>query len=280
MIYPPQGEERMRYIVFTDLDGTLIDHNTYSYEAAKPAIEELRERNIPLIFCTSKTRAEIEVYVRELESTHPFISENGGAIFIPRDYFDVDYPVSKTEDNYDVIELGTSYDTLRRVLVDIRNSENMDIIGFGDMDDEGVSEDTGLDIESARFAKMREYDEAFRLNGDEDTAGRLQKKIHEQGLNYTRGGRYWHILGDNDKGKAVNILTGLYRKEYGNIRTVGLGDSLNDLPMLRAVDIPVLVQKHNGEHDPKIADQDIMRIRGIGPVGWNMAIKDIISSDE
>lgn len=269
----------MRYIIFTDLDGTLIDYNTYSYEAAKPAIEELKEKDIPLIFCTSKTRAEIEIYVRELELSHPFISENGGAIFIPRDYFDVDYPVSRTEGNYDVIELGTAYNTLRHVLVDIRTNENMDIIGFGDMDDMGVSQDTGLDIESARLAKMREYDEAFILKGDENTANRLKEKILGQGLNYTRGGRYWHILGDNDKGKAVNILTSLYRKEYGYIRTVGLGDSLNDLPMLRAVDVPVLVQKHNGEHDPKITDQDIMRVKGIGPVGWNMAVVKIVSLD-
>ncbi|MBN2109594.1 MAG: mannosyl-3-phosphoglycerate phosphatase [Methanosarcinaceae archaeon] len=268
----------MRYIVFTDLDGTLIDHNTYSYDAAKPAIVELKEKGIPLIFCTSKTRAEIEVYVRELGSSHPFISENGGAIFIPRDYFDLDYPVSKTEGDYDVIELGTSYDTLRHVLLNIRTHENMDIIGFGDMDDEDVSKDTGLDIGSARLAKMRDYDEAFILKGDENTAGRLKEKIREHGLNYTRGGRYWHILGDNDKGKAVNLLAGLYRREYGEIRTIGLGDSLNDLPMLQAVDVPVLVQKHNGEHDPRITDPGIMRVAGIGPVGWNIAIKEIISS--
>jgi len=267
----------MRYVVFTDLDGTLIDHNTYSYEAAKPAIEMLKERDIPLIFCTSKTRAEIEVYVRELESSHPFISENGGAIFIPKDYFSVDYPVSKTEGNYNVIELGTSYNTLRHVLTDIRSHEKMDIIGFGDMDDRGVSEDTGLDIESARLAKMREYDEAFKLNGDEETADRLKKHIKSEGLNYTRGGRYWHILGDNDKGKAVSILTELYRKEYGDVKTIGLGDSLNDLPMLKAVHVPVLVQKQNGKHDPKIDYPGIRRVEGIGPVGWNMAIQEIVS---
>ncbi|TGC10563.1 mannosyl-3-phosphoglycerate phosphatase [Methanolobus halotolerans] len=266
----------MKYIVFTDLDGTLIDHNTYSYEPARPAIEMLKQRNIPLIFCTSKTRAEIEVYVHELESSHPFISENGGAIFIPKDYFSGDVPTSKTEGNYDIIELGTAYGTLRHVLADIRTYENMDITGFGDMDDKGVSEDTGLDIASARLAKMREYDEAFRLNGDENTANRLKQEIQEKGLNYTRGGRYWHILGDNDKGKAVNILTRLYKKEYGEIRTVGLGDSLNDLPMLRAVDVPVLVQKQNGEHDPMIKDPEIKRVEGIGPVGWNMAVKEII----
>ncbi|MDP2218440.1 MAG: mannosyl-3-phosphoglycerate phosphatase [Methanolobus sp.] len=266
----------MKYIVFTDLDGTLIDHDTYSYEAAKPAIDELKQRNIPLIFCTSKTRAEIDVYVKELDLSHPFISENGGGIFIPQGYFEADYPISKTQGTYDVIELGTAYDTLRHVLTGIRSHEGIHVAGFGDMDAREVSEDTGLDIESATLAKMREYDEAFKMEGDEKEAVKLAELIMARGLNYTRGGRYWHILGDNDKGKAVNILTRLYRKDYGEIRTVGLGDSLNDLPMLRAVDMPVLVQKHDGKHDPKIDDPGINRVDGIGPVGWNKAIMSIL----
>ena len=88
----------MGYIVFTDLDGTLVDHDTYSYEAAKPALAALREQSVPLIFCTSKTRAELEEYVNELDIAHPFISENGGAIFIPKGYFDFDYSYSKEDE--------------------------------------------------------------------------------------------------------------------------------------------------------------------------------------
>ena len=275
----------MKYIVFTDMDGTLIDHDTYSYEAAKPALDALKEQDIPLIFCTSKTRAELEVYVKELDISHPFISENGGAIFIPHNYFDVEFACSRNLSNYDVIELGTDYDTLRKTLEDIRASVDFEIIGFGDLDDVGVSEDTGLDIESARLAKIREYDEAFRLGEGEDTpeaAKRLIELIKSHGLSHTRGGRYWHIIGDNDKGKAVTLLSMIYRRQFdndeANIKTIGLGDSQNDLPMLQAVDIPLLVQKPGGQHDASIIDPKINRVKGIGPVGWNLAILDILSS--
>ena len=275
--------DNMKYIVFTDMDGTLIDHDTYSYEAAKPALLELKEQDIPLIFCTSKTRAELEVYVQELDLTHPFISENGGAIFIPRNYFDVGYDYTKEMSNYNIIELGTDYDTLRKTLEDIRASVDFEIIGFGDLDDAGVSKDTGLDIESAKLARMREYDEAFRL-GEGDTpeaADRLIELIKSHGLNHTRGGRYWHITGDNDKGKAVTILSEIYRRQFAadEVKTIGLGDSQNDLPMLQVVDIPLLVQKPGGQHDASITDASINKVKGIGPVGWNLAILDILSSE-
>ena len=273
----------MKYIVFTDMDGTLIDHDTYSYEAAKPALDALKKQGIPLIFCTSKTRAELEVYVKELDISHPFISENGGAIFIPHNYFDVEYASSGKLSNYDVIELGTDYNTLRKNLEDIRKSVDFEIIGFGDLDDAGVSEDTGLDIESARLAKIREYDEAFRLGEGGDTpeaANQVIELIKSHGLSHTRGGRYWHIIGDNDKGKAVTLLSMIYRRQFDNdeVKTIGLGDSQNDLPMLQAVDIPLLVQKPGGRHDTSITDSKINRVDGIGPVGWNLAILDILSS--
>ncbi|HJH32551.1 MAG TPA: HAD-IIB family hydrolase [Methanosarcinaceae archaeon] len=269
----------MKYIVFTDIDGTLIEHDTYSYEAAKPALSALKEQDIPLIFCTSKTRAEIEVYVKELDLAYPFISENGGAIFIPHNYFDVEYAHTKETPEYDIIELGTDYGTLRKNLADIRRSVDFEIIGFGDMDDVGVSEDTGLDIESARLAKIREYDEAFRLGkgaNTPDAEKRLTELIKSHGLNHTRGGRYWHIIGDNDKGKAVTILSEIYRRQFDDIRTIGLGDSQNDLPMLQAVDIPLLVRKPGGQYDASIKDARINKVKGIGPVGWNIAILDIL----
>lgn len=267
----------MKYIIFTDLDGTLIDHATYSYEAALSAISGLKEKQIPLIFCTSKTRAEIEVYLAELNVADPFISENGGAVFIPHGYFDVDYVISRKTDTYDIIELGVGYGTLRDFLINIRNSEGFDIIGFGDMDENEVSEDTGLDIESARLAKMREYDEAFKFSGGETQVSRLIECIKSYGFNYTRGGRYWHIIGDNDKGKAVRILSDIFRRQFGKIKTIALGDSLNDLPMLQAVDMAFLVQKPGGVHDPGIQDDNIRKVEGVGPSGWNAAILSVLS---
>ncbi|AEH61207.1 mannosyl-3-phosphoglycerate phosphatase [Methanosalsum zhilinae DSM 4017] len=274
----------MKYIVFTDMDGTLIDHDTYSYKPAEEALSLLKNREIPLIFCTSKTRAEIEVYTKEMGLIHPFISENGGAIFIPLNYFNVDYKYDYISKNYHVIELGTKYQTLRKVLEGIRSELGLKIVGFGDLTPSEISEITGLDLESAKLAGKREYDEAFTIENDGYTQEELQELIEKMisiikssGLSYTKGGRFWHLMGDNDKGKAVKILSQIYEQEYGPLKTIGLGDSLNDLSMLHAVDIPVLVQKPGGIHDPEINDPRIKYSEGVGPVGWNLSLKKILS---
>ena len=73
----------MQTIIFTDLDETLLNQD-YSFSEAERALEIIRDKEVPLIICSSKTRAEIEVYQAKLRIDWPFISENGGGIFIPK----------------------------------------------------------------------------------------------------------------------------------------------------------------------------------------------------
>ena len=265
-----------KVVVFTDLDGTLLDEN-YSYERAKPAIDALLRSKVPIVFCSSKTRAEIEVYRKALGIKDPFISENGAAIFIPEGYFDFPYEYSKRRDGYNVIELGTDYSVLRATLEKIRKETGYKILGFGDMSAEELARDCGLSLREAELAKQREYDEAFRIL--DGVAAEVLRRIEEAGLNHTRGGRYFHIMGNNDKGKAVRILTDLYAKKFGKVQTIGIGDSLNDLPMLEAVDVPVLVKKPDGTYDSDVVVRlkgRLVKADGIGPEGWRKAMEELV----
>jgi mannosyl-3-phosphoglycerate phosphatase len=260
-------------IVFTDLDGTLLDEN-YSYEAAKPTLDFLVRSHIPIVFCSSKTKAEIEVYRSELGIPDPFISENGGAIFIPKNYFTFPYDYTKQEGGYTIIELGRDYSMLRSALNKIREKSSSKIIGFGDMHAQEIAKECGLHLRQAELAKRRDYDEAFRIvAGNESDILRL---IREEGLHCTKGGRYFHLMGDNDKGMAVRILTKLFSKKYKFIRTMGLGDSINDVPLLEEVDVPVLVKRADGTHNGDIPVKNIIKVDDIGPWGWKEAIETIV----
>ncbi len=99
----------MGFVIFTDLDGTLLDRVTYSYDKTLLTIAYLREKGIPLVFCSAKTRAEQEWYQEKLGIRAPFIVENGGAIFIPQGYFPFSFIKGKAEGRYQIIELGIPY---------------------------------------------------------------------------------------------------------------------------------------------------------------------------
>jgi len=260
-------QKKYQYLVFTDLDGTLLDHETYSFEPALPALKALKERNVPLIICTSKTRAEIEQVRTELHNTHPFISENGGAIFIPKSYFSFTFPFTKQESNYFVIEFGTAYSRLREFFHQIKNLNPGEIKGFGDFSPQEVAELCGFSLQKANLAKKREYDEPFILENDA-VLNKIQEIAMDASLQITRGGRFYHLTGNSDKGKAILLLIKIYKQKSKHLKSIALGDSLNDLPMLEVVDYPILVQKPDGSYDPSVKLNNLIPASGRGPSGW------------
>ncbi len=263
----------MKPIVFTDLDGTLLHPEDYSFREAEPALRMLKERGIPIVMTSSKTRKEIELYRRRLSIADPFISENGGGIFIPEGYFPFEVE-GRSIDGYRVIVLGSPYEEVRRALKEIAASVGAEIKGFGEMTVKEVAELTGLPEEEAALCMERDFVEPFVCTKDGRILNEVLKEIERRGLKWTRG-RFYHIMGSHDKGRAVRILTAYYRRLHGDVVTIGLGDGLNDEPMLDEVDIAVSVAKKDGSYEPFMVE-GIIRARGIGPAGWKSAIIDIM----
>jgi mannosyl-3-phosphoglycerate phosphatase len=259
-------------IIITDLDGTLLHPRTYSFKEAQPALQVIREMKIPLIFCSSKTRAEIEVYRIKLNNQHPFISENGGGIFIPAHYFS--FPVDgEQDDKYSRITLGTPYPLIRNEFMSLRKRLGLKVKGFGDMNPKEIMKLTGLPAKEADLARKRDFDEPFIFQVKREN--RFLRAIEEVGLQWTAG-RLFHIMGNHDKGKAVDILKKLYKRERGNIQTVGLGDNLNDVPMLRTVDRPVLICHPDGKHETRIEIPGLLKTGPAGDAGWNKAVLSLL----
>ncbi|MCU0535678.1 MAG: HAD-IIB family hydrolase, partial [Hydrococcus sp. Prado102] len=63
----------MKFLIFTDLDGTLLNQDDYAYEAAIPVLEKLKTQQIPVVPVTSKTRQEVETLRQEIKLEDPFI---------------------------------------------------------------------------------------------------------------------------------------------------------------------------------------------------------------
>jgi mannosyl-3-phosphoglycerate phosphatase len=254
------------YLIFTDLDDTLLDSN-YEYKYAETTLCLLKEKNIPIIFCSNKTFAEQGVYINKMGIKHPFIVECGSAIFIPKRYFKE--KKGKETGDYDVVILGTGYKEIKKEIDSVR--KRYYIRSYCTMTVEEVAKQMDLDLEGARLAKCtRQFTETI-IEADDNALEELRKKCH-----VIRGGRAISVCGKGaDKGKAVKILTELYKKELGDLTTVGLGNSYNDEAMLRMVDIPILVKNPNGNW-ADIAVNGLYRTEEIGPKGWCEAIDKIL----
>jgi mannosyl-3-phosphoglycerate phosphatase len=267
------------FLIFTDLDATLVDHDTYGFEEARATLENLRERSVPVVICSSKTRAEIETYRRRMNLHGPFIVENGGAIFIPAATFDPPPKGLAMKGTYHVVELGTPYDTLRPIWQDIKAKEKLNMTGFSEMAIHEIVAHTGLPAAEARLAAMREYSEPFLFHDTVERFQVLESVAAQKACRITRGGRFFHFTGPNDKGQAVQIVKDLFLKASPDKQwtTVGLGDSANDIPMLRQVDIPVVIRRKSGEWQSLEERDSTIYSQSPGPKGWAEVMGQLLS---
>ncbi len=256
-------------IFITDLDGTLLGDD-YSFDAALPALEEMKRLHIPLVLCTSKTCAEVKALRRRIGNRDPFIVENGGALYIPEGCLPLELNSPIRRGGCTVIELGHTYPELIASLHQASSESGCAVRGFHQMTAEEISLACGMTLEAACLAKKREYDEPFEiLSGD---PRRLIAAIEKRKKRCTRGGRFYHILGANDKSHCVNLLIHYYQRAYGFITTIGLGDGPNDAGFLKLVDVPLVVKSPASEEVLAAVPHAELCPGDGGPAAWNAAV--------
>lgn len=261
-------------IVFSDLDGTILDKNTYSYNQSLNSIHWLKENSIPLIFCSAKTRAEMESLRNEIGVKDPYIVENGSAIIIPKDYFSS----NSGEENGEsiTIEIGARLENFRSRLTAVLESRGIKYESFAEMTNDALSKYTGLTPYQAELARKREYTMTLIFPRNEERM-RARAAIESIGLNCFSGSKTLTIGDGGNKGSAVRKLSELYAREYQDLTSYAFGDGENDMSMLNEVDFPILVQNAPGKWTEGRL-QRIIKIPLVGPEGFAKGVAEIVGS--
>ncbi|MBN2040729.1 MAG: HAD-IIB family hydrolase [Spirochaetes bacterium] len=256
--------------VFSDLDGTILDHHTYSYGKAIKGIKLLRGENIPLILVSSKTIGEIIPLHKELKLRWPVIFENGGGLAYPEN--------SGNSGSLRLDVIGESTDKLKEELTYLRKIIGKPLKAMSEMDIDEIIERTGLTKDNAVLASGRMTSIPFILpEQNEINLNAINSQLKKRNMLVTKGGRFYHLTSVKaNKGYAVKIIIQylMINLKVLNIESIGLGDSENDIPMLEAVDKAFLVRKHDGSAVE--TDIDVTVTKGIGPAGFTEAIKSIL----
>lgn len=270
----------MPTLVFTDLDGTLLDEN-YSWHGAESALAELRRLRVPLILCTSKTRAEVQQVRTALKNKDPYSVENGGMVVIPKAS-----PLAKVAGSFGnrdlIFQLGKDYPTILKTLESLAKESGVSIRGFHQMTPAELSRDTGLSLHQARLARKRESSEPFRfIDASERDIHQFTRLAKKRGYQVQRGGRFWHLSAGSDKGQALLFLTALYEMAWQSpVRVIAMGDAPNDLGMLSEADIPILLASPSGEFDPKVSATlpHVRKVSRKSPDAWSRAVLHAVLS--
>lgn len=260
-------------LIVTDLDGTLIDHHTYSAEAARPALAAAHAAGVPVVMCSSKTRAEMHALARRLDlAPAPLIAENGSVVWWPPTWprGAVDAEASADGDGRNTV-LGATAADLLPLLGRLGHEVGCRLVPLSAMTIDEVVARTGLAPDVAPLAAAREFSQPFVVDSGEVTLAQMQDVATAFGVRVTQGGRFFHLLGQTDKGAAVALVRRTCAQGH---QALGLGDAPNDLPLLLGVDVPVVVpHPERGWHPDLLAAlPSARRAPHPGPEGWNASV--------
>ena len=246
-----------RYVVFTDLDGSLLDHSDYSFEEALPMLAFLKSNNIDLIYTTSKTKIECELLQEKMGINSPFIVENGACIYYDDKTFD---------------QLGRDHQEVVCFLD--RYKKQFAIDSFSDLSLKELMAYTGFDAKRALFARQRNFSEPFLLR-DQKKLPFLRETAQKEGFKILEGGRFYHCVGaKQDKGEAIKRVL----RKYKGYTSIALGDSPNDIAMLKVADKAILIPRYDNTYID-IDLPDLIKARSPGSKGWNESLKRVFFED-
>jgi mannosyl-3-phosphoglycerate phosphatase len=267
---------KSRPIVFTDLDGTLLDHHTYSFAPAKTTLAELANRQIPVIPTTSKTFAEVLVLRQQAGLFGPFITENGAAVFLPQNQWPEQPEGTKAYQGYWLKSFAKPRQHWLNLLADITGEHQSHYLGFSQMSTEQISAATGLTLESAHLANARLFSEPLQWLGTEAQKQRFKQKMQAAGAFVLQGGRFVHISDHCNKGLALAWLHQLYQAKQQEIYTIALGDSYNDIDMLETADIAVQIKTAKHPYPKLKRSHNVWQSKHEGPYGWAECLTQIL----
>ena len=256
-------------VIFTDLDGTLLDHNDYSYTAAEPCLQLLRKHQIPLIYTSSKTAIEIEELCNKTGFFHPYIAENGGLLSVPIDYFSENKKCANKK--YCKKIIGVTRSEINQILKHFETIYKFK--SFNQMSLDELIKYTGLTKQQATYANQRDTTEPLLWLDEKAKLSIFAEELNQYNLTLASGGRFHHVMGKHDKATTMLLLVAQYRKYYAKETTsIALGDSPNDMKMLKAADHAILIPNPSA---PKLCGTNhanLIHAQQAGPQGWNESL--------
>ena len=253
----------MKYIVVTDLDGTLLNHQTYDYASALNAIAELNKREIPIILNSSKTQAEISTLRQQLGNQEPFVCENGGVLV----------GINETKN------LGIPREQFLSNLRSLKTKLKLKYQGFADATVDDVVQWTGLPPEDAQKAMARSATEPLLWQDTDSALEKLRQELQTLNLQCVKGGRFHHVMGIFNKASCFPQLKEYYaQSELEAVKIIALGDSPNDLPMLEQADYAIVIP--SGKDKTLHLDRDsVYYASQPAPYGWSEGITEFLRNN-
>ena len=269
-------------LIFSDLDGTFLHHKTFDFKILVEDLHILEKEKYLFIPISSKTYDEIILIKDKINLNFPFSVENGSCSYFPQTttnvknkniiYHKIRSKTSKSIKYIESILDSKEFNKFKNSFQMIKNLSNKEIMKI-----------TNLKKKNIQHFLNREFSISILWTGNKEALKAFQKKLNHNYLDIKFGGKIFNISGFSNKVDGIKIIIKYFKKRSflnSNFFTIGIGDSENDINMLKYTDYSALIKKSDGKY-LKLNDKYIfIKSKKIAPQGWKEVMSQIYKFKE
>ncbi len=262
-----------------------------------PGLDEftatLDHEGIPAVWLTSRSRLQFDEPRRKHAHTHPFIAEDGCAVYLPEDYFHLrpESVVSKQQKNSTVrlgrftcIPMAKALPAAAEALETLSEDTGVPVVTLRSLSPHELVQNTNLPQREAELCRQRDFDEVFFFAGvsDEDVA-RFLTEGRNRNLQFRQHGVLWSIAIGASVQRCIRELSKLYDRALRyHAHPVGIATA-DQAPSLfpyceRTILLTDSVSEGNSLDQPETPRSRTLLLRA--PDTWERVLEAVTSRNE
>lgn len=206
-------------ILFIAVD-SLIPARGKSFPGLDEFTAALDHQGIPAVWLTSRSRLQFDEPRRKLAHTHPFISEDGCALYLPEDYFHLrPESVASKQQKQATVRLGRftclpmaeALPASAEALESLSEDTGVPVVPLRSLSPRELAQNTNLPQRDAELSRQRDFDEVFFFAGVSDKdVERFVAEGRKRKLQLRQHGVLWSIAIGASVQRCVRELSRLY----------------------------------------------------------------------
>jgi predicted mannosyl-3-phosphoglycerate phosphatase (HAD superfamily) len=189
-----------------------------------PGLDEftaaLDHEAIPAVWLTSRSRLQFDDARRKHAHTHPFIAEDGCAVYLPEDYFHLrpasDAPRTRKAatlrlGRFTCIPVADGLPAAAEALQTLSQDTGVPVVTLRSLSPRELMQNTGLPQKEAELARQRDFDDIFFFAGASDEeVGRFLAEGRSRNLQFRQHGVLWSAAIGPSVQRCIRELAKLY----------------------------------------------------------------------
>jgi predicted mannosyl-3-phosphoglycerate phosphatase (HAD superfamily) len=175
----------------------------------------LEEASVPCVWVTTRTRLQIDVAIRKVGQSSPFIAEGGSGVYLPEDYFHLKPSRSTRFARFTCIPVASPQPAAANALDVLAEESKIEVVPLRSMSPREMSQNAGLPQREAELLRQRDFDELFFFAGaTEAEITEFRAEASRRKLQVRPRGNFWSLAVGANLTACVRELSTLYERSF------------------------------------------------------------------